>query len=110
VIYTIALMAPVDNDSLGLADPNRLFEVHGKTVVITGGARGLGLHFGQCLARFGANIAAIDIASQPSDAFLALSQQGGNHRYYQADVIDYDGLKATIDHIVRDFGSIEGWY
>lgn len=110
LIYTTARMAPAYNNSLGLADPGKLFEVQGKTVVITGGARGLGLHFGQCLARFGANIAAIDIARQPSDAFLALSRQGGNHRYYQADVTDYDGLKSTIDQIARDFGSVDGWY
>ncbi|KAI1614622.1 hypothetical protein EDD37DRAFT_568323 [Exophiala viscosa] len=85
-----------------------MFEVRGKTVVITGGARGLGLHFAQCLAQFGANIAVIDLASKPSEAFLELQGKGGNHKYYQADVTDYDGLKSTIDTIANDFGSING--
>ncbi|KAK5059617.1 hypothetical protein LTR69_006206 [Exophiala sideris] len=101
-------MALWDKSSSGHADPSKLFEVKGKNVVITGGARGLGLHFAQCLAQFGANIAVIDLASKPSEAFLELQGKGGNHKYYQADVTDYDGLESTIDAIANDFGSING--
>ena len=86
------------------------FLVKGKTVVITGGARGLGLNFGIGLAQAGANIAAVDISDQPSEAFKTLSQYGGKYEYYKADVRDYEGLKATIERIGKDFGSIDGWY
>ena len=86
------------------------FLVKDKTVVITGGARGLGLNFGIGLAQAGANIAAIDINEEPSEGFKALSQYGGKHKYYKADVRDYEGLKATIDRIAEDFVSIDGWY
>lgn len=85
------------------------FLVKGKTVVITGGARGLGLNFGMGLAQAGANIAVIDINEEASEGFKTLLQTGGNHKYYQADVRDYDGLKATIDRIAKNFGSIDGW-
>ncbi len=86
------------------------FLVKDKTVVITGGARGLGLNFGIGLAQAGANIAAIDISDEPSEGFSALAQYGGKYQYYKADVRDYQGLKATIDRIADDFGSIDGWY
>ncbi|KAK5272374.1 hypothetical protein LTR99_001765 [Exophiala xenobiotica] len=84
------------------------FLVKDKTVVITGGARGLGLNFGIGLAQAGANIAAIDISNEPSEGFSALAQYGGKYQYYKADVRDYQGLKATIDRIADDFGSIDG--
>ncbi len=86
------------------------FLVKDKTVVITGGARGLGLNFGIGLAQAGANIAAIDVSDEPEPGFAALSQYGGKYKYYKADVRDYDGLKATINQIAVDFGSIDGWY
>ncbi len=87
------------------------FLVTGKTVVVTGGARGLGFAFAKGLAQAGANIAAIDRDDAAPSYFDQLSQAGGGqqHKYYKADVTDYKGLKATIDQISRDFGSINGW-
>jgi len=85
------------------------FNVNGKTIVITGGNRGLGLNFGNALAQVGANIAAIDLNDEPSAEFQQLSSYGGTCRYYKANVVDYEQLKQTIDRIYRDFGSIDGW-
>ncbi|KAJ9630180.1 hypothetical protein H2204_008685 [Knufia peltigerae] len=85
------------------------FLVTGKTVVVTGGARGLGFAFSKGLAQAGANIAVIDRDEAAPPYFDQLSQAGGQHKYYKADVTDYEGLKATIDRISKDFGSINGW-
>lgn len=85
------------------------FLVTGKTVVVTGGARGLGFEFAKGLAQAGANIAAIDRDDTAPSYFDQLSQSGGQHKYYKADVTDYEGLKATINQISKDFGSINGW-
>lgn len=84
------------------------FSLKGRTIVITGGGRGLGLTFANGLAQAGANIAIIDIAEQPSDGFSSLAY-GAKYQYYQADVTDYDGLGKTIEQIAGDFGGISGW-
>lgn len=103
------------------------FLIKGKNIVITGGARGLGLNFANGLAQVGANIAAIDIHKKPQEDFDCLQSYGGRCRYYRfgntsrpgldrklmsrnsADVRDYGGLKATIKEIVEEFGTIDGW-
>lgn len=95
---------------LPLPDVIQKFFVKGLNVVITGGGRGLGFSFAVGLAQAGANIAAIDITETVGEHFYQLSQYGGKYQYYQTDVTDYQGLKATIDLIAEDFGSIDGWY
>jgi sorbose reductase len=85
------------------------FSAKGKTIVITGGSRGLGLNFALTLAQVGANIAVIDVNEEPSDGFSKLSLYGGKYKYYQANVVEYQLLKHTIDQIYIDFGSIDGW-
>ncbi|OQV06974.1 hypothetical protein CLAIMM_11470 [Cladophialophora immunda] len=79
----------------------------GKSIVITGGARGLGLAFCSGLAQAGANVAVIDIAEQPSSSFCSLDY-GGKYRYYRGDVTDYEGFSALIHKIADDFGTIHG--
>jgi sorbose reductase len=87
----------------------RKFLLKGRTIVITGGSRGLGLLFAQTLASVEANIAVIDLNEQPSEAFTTLSSFGGTYKYYRANVVDYEGLKQTFDQIYADFGRIDGW-
>src|SRR5690606_13162475 len=50
-----------------------LFSLKNKTVVITGGARGLGLSFARACAEVGANIAALDLLPTPHADFALLS-------------------------------------
>lgn len=85
------------------------FLLSGKTVVITGGSRGLGFSFAQTLASVGANIAVIDIADEASEDFSKLSAFGGRYKYYKSNVTDYGLLKETVNTIHADFGSIDGW-
>jgi sorbose reductase len=59
------------------------FLLKGKTIVITGGGRGLGLNFGIGLAQVGANIACIDVHEKPHDDFNTLSSYGGKAAYYR---------------------------
>lgn len=68
----------------------------------------MGLNFARALTSVGANIAAIDLADQPSQEFLSTSF-GGKYKYCKANVTDYDHLKATIGQIHKDFGGIDGW-
>ncbi|KAK5019295.1 hypothetical protein LTR39_000464 [Cryomyces antarcticus] len=84
------------------------FALKHKTIVITGGARGLGLSFASALAEVGANIAAIDLDDSPPDELGKLQAIGVKAKYYTANVQDYDGLRNTIEKIAEDFGSIDG--
>lgn len=84
------------------------FSLKGRTVVITGGGRGLGLTFANGLAQAGANIAIIDIAEKPSSGYSSLDY-GAQYRYYQGDVTNYKELGLLIDRIATDFGGIHGW-
>ncbi|OAL28437.1 hypothetical protein AYO22_02891 [Fonsecaea multimorphosa] len=88
---------------------NKFLSLKGKNIVITGGSRGLGFIFAYALAQVGANIAVIDIGEKPNSENMAkLSAYGGKYEYYQANVVDYQRLKETIDRIHGDFGSIDG--
>ncbi|KAK4957782.1 hypothetical protein LTR28_005643 [Elasticomyces elasticus] len=84
------------------------FALEDKTIVITGGARGLGLSFATALAEAGANIAAIDLDDSPPSEFGKLQALGVEAKYYAANVQDYDGLRNTIERIPEEFGSIDG--
>ena len=59
------------------------FNIKGRTVVVTGGGRGLGFNFANGLAQSGANIAAIDILENPHPEFEKLSSYGGKAKYYR---------------------------
>ena len=80
----------------------------GKTAVITGAARGLGLAFAEALASAGSNIAVLDILPQPSQNLLELrSRHKTTVEYYKTDITSREQVNATIDQIGRDFGSID---
>lgn len=84
------------------------FSLKERTVIITGGGRGLGLTFANGLAQAGADIAIVDIAARPSEGFSSLAY-GGKYQYYQGDVTDYANLGKIIEQISKDFGGIHGW-
>ncbi|KAJ0374160.1 hypothetical protein COL26b_007563 [Colletotrichum chrysophilum] len=52
-----------------------LLSLKGRTVVITGGARGLGLAFALAVAEVGGNIAILDAAQEPHDHFYRIEQE-----------------------------------
>lgn len=80
----------------------------GKTTVITGAARGLGLAFAEALASAGSNIAVLDILPEPSQDLLELrSRHKITVEYYKTDITSRKQVSATILQIVRDFGNID---
>ncbi|KAH8691362.1 short chain dehydrogenase [Talaromyces proteolyticus] len=86
-----------------------LLSLKGRTVVITGGARGLGLAFGFAVAESGGNIAIIDFLETPHEHYYKLEKDFGvKVKLYKSDVTNYKVLKATFDQIILDFGRIDG--
>ncbi|KAF1817168.1 putative short-chain dehydrogenase [Eremomyces bilateralis CBS 781.70] len=84
-----------------------LFSLKDRVVIITGGARGIGLALGFAVAEAGGSVAIIDAAPQPHEHYKKL-QEICKAEFYQADVTDYEKLQATFDKIVEDFGRIDG--
>ncbi|EXJ96364.1 hypothetical protein A1O1_01490 [Capronia coronata CBS 617.96] len=80
----------------------------GKTVVVTGGARGLGLAIAHGCAELGANIAVIDMLPEPSPDLKHLDDLKVKWKFYNTDITDTDGLESTFKDIVSVFGSIDG--
>ncbi|EXJ68029.1 uncharacterized protein A1O5_08644 [Cladophialophora psammophila CBS 110553] len=97
----------VSTDAYRKTNITDLFSLKGKTVVITGGARGLGLTFAWACAEVGANIAALDLLDEPHEDFALLHNElGVEAKFYRTDVTNLQLLTQTFAEVVRDFGHI----
>lgn len=84
------------------------FSLKGKTAVLTGAARGLGLAFAQALASGNCNIAVLDILSEPSPALFELrSVHNVKVEYYKTDITSREQVYQTVSLIESDFGGID---
>jgi len=79
-----------------------------KTVLITGGASGMGLRLGQCYAKEGANVVLVDINPEALDACVAqIRTYHENVMSVKVDVRIYEEVCAARDAAVERFGSID---
>jgi NAD(P)-dependent dehydrogenase (short-subunit alcohol dehydrogenase family) len=77
-----------------------------RTVLVTGGNRGIGLAIGVRFAREGARIVIMDLPDEPSaEALQLVSASGGG--YFSCDISN----KATVDHVIgqvlEQFGFVD---
>ena len=80
-------------------------DVRGKTVFITGAARGIGAETSRRLAAQGANVALAGL--EPEELDRVTRQCGANAAWFQCDVTDRDGLQDAVDGAVERFGGID---
>lgn len=79
-----------------------------KTVIITGGASGMGLLSGQCFAKEGANVLLVDINEKALEQRCGeIRENGGKCSFAVADVRDYKQVCAAKDKAIEEFGSID---
>lgn len=79
-----------------------------KTVIITGGASGMGFLCGKCFAAQGANIVLADINEQAlREKSREISESGGKVICTVTDVRDYKQVCAAKDAAIAAFGSID---
>ena len=87
---------------------SNLFDLHGKTAIVTGGAGILGRRFCAGLAEFGANIAVVDIdAKAAKDVAEKLSGQYGNKSIgIGCNITKPDSVKEIVKQVVSSLGNI----
>jgi NAD(P)-dependent dehydrogenase (short-subunit alcohol dehydrogenase family) len=80
----------------------------GKTVVITGCARGMGLGAARRLAREGANIVGVDwLEEQGLAAMQALADEGHEVRFLPGDVAEDAVCARMVEIAVQEFGGLD---
>jgi 3-oxoacyl-[acyl-carrier protein] reductase len=84
-------------------------ELKGKTIIVTGAARGIGQALAADFASGGANLALIDMRAEDlAETIKTCAALGVNARAYGASVANEAQVIATFDQIVRDFGRLDG--
>jgi NAD(P)-dependent dehydrogenase (short-subunit alcohol dehydrogenase family) len=84
------------------------FDVAGYGVIVTGGASGLGLAYGEVLAAHGARVTLIDVDGDGVAARASqLRGQGLDVRAAVADVTDHLALDRTIDEAAEAYGRLD---
>jgi NAD(P)-dependent dehydrogenase (short-subunit alcohol dehydrogenase family) len=89
-------------------DLNEVFSVRGKTAIVTGGASGLGLAFGEALASGGARVVLLDLNAEAAmQQARRLSEQGQDVRGSGLDVTDRRALDDTFDAVAKESGRLD---
>jgi NAD(P)-dependent dehydrogenase (short-subunit alcohol dehydrogenase family) len=89
-------------------DVTSRFDVAGFGVIVTGGASGLGLAYGEVLAAHGARVTLIDVDADGVAAQAArLRSEGLDVRGAVADVTDHVGLDRAIDSAAAEYGRLD---
>jgi NAD(P)-dependent dehydrogenase (short-subunit alcohol dehydrogenase family) len=81
------------------------FDVAGRTVFVTGAARGIGAATAQRLHAAGANVSLVGL--EPEKLAALAEQLGPRAAWFEADVADFDALQAAVDGTVARFGAID---
>ena len=85
-----------------------LFDVSAFGVIVTGGASGLGLAYGEVLAAHGARVTLIDVDAGALDGHVArLTAAGLDVRGAVADVTDHSALDRAIDEAADAYGRLD---
>lgn len=88
---------------------NDMFNLTGKTAIVTGGGRGIGLGIAKGLARYGADIALVSRTREQLDqaASQIHSETDGAAETFPYDLADIDGIGTLFDEIVTETGGVD---
>ncbi len=81
------------------------YDVSGRTVLITGAARGIGAECARRLSARGAKVALVGLEAEELERVAA--QCGSDAAWFEADVTDRDGLATAVEGAVERFGGID---
>jgi NAD(P)-dependent dehydrogenase (short-subunit alcohol dehydrogenase family) len=81
------------------------WDLRGKTVLITGAARGIGAETARRVAAAGANVALVGL--EPQELERVAAQCGTNAAAFECDVTDWDHVERAVEGAVARFGGID---
>ncbi len=91
-----------------MVDPKKLFDITGKTVVITGGTGVLGGVMAEGLALAGANVVVLGRKQESGDELVKkIGSHGKRAQFVQADVLDAEQLTSAKEKILREHKTID---
>jgi NAD(P)-dependent dehydrogenase (short-subunit alcohol dehydrogenase family) len=89
-------------------DIGRLFDLTGRVALVTGGASGLGRAISLGFARFGADLALVDLSAERAAAVAdEVSQVGRRAEALQCDVTSLERVEAMLERVVGLFGRVD---
>ncbi len=84
-------------------------DLHGKLIVITGAAQGLGQKMAEIVVGQGAKLALLDVDhAKLQDTVQLCTKAGAKVKDYPADVTDEPAVEALFTSVRKDFGSVDG--
>jgi NAD(P)-dependent dehydrogenase (short-subunit alcohol dehydrogenase family) len=81
------------------------FDVNGRTVFITGAARGIGAETARRLHGKGANVALVGLEPERLEELAA--EFGDRATHFEVDVTDYDALQRAVRATIARFGALD---
>ena len=86
----------------------KLFDLTGRTALVTGGSRGLGLQIAEALGEAGAKVLLTSRkAADLEHAAAALQDKGIDARWVAADASEPDGVKKVVDDALQRLGHVD---
>jgi len=87
----------------------KLFDLQGKTAIVTGGMGILGKQFCSVLAEFGANVAVVDIQLESTLDFARELESTYGHKMegFYCDVTNPESVEKMVNDVVKSFGRID---
>lgn len=87
-----------------------MFSLSGKTVVVTGGGRGIGRGISLAMGRAGANVVLTGRSPEPLKATAAeIEAMGRRAVMVPSDITNKDDIARIVDTTLDTFGYIDGW-
>jgi len=85
------------------------FSLKGKTAIVTGGSRGIGLGIATAMAQCGADVAIFARNEEAGQKVVREFQEkyDGKFAFYKTDITDTQSAVASVNACIRDFGSVD---
>lgn len=83
------------------------FNMKGKVVIVTGGAKGIGAGISQVFVQEQAQVILTGRKAEEGEAYAQKLSEMGSARFIQADVTDFEATEALYKKVMADYGKID---